>query len=45
MWVVGLGYAFGGFTFDLLFFLPHTLRLTGRRRQDIFSYSPDYQEP
>lgn len=32
IWVVGLGYAFGGFTFDVLFFLPHTQQLTGRRR-------------
>lgn len=32
LWVVGLGYAFGGLTFDFLFFLPHTRRLTGRRR-------------
>jgi hypothetical protein len=33
MWVVGVGYAFGGITFDLLFFLPPTQQLTGRRRQ------------
>lgn len=32
IWVVGLGYAFGGFIFDVLFFLPYTQRLAGRRR-------------
>lgn len=32
MWVVGVGYAFGGLSFDLLFFLPLARRLTGRHR-------------
>jgi hypothetical protein len=32
IWVVGVGYALGGFVFDSLFFLPYTQRLTGRRR-------------
>jgi hypothetical protein len=29
---MGVGYAFGGLTFDLLFFLPLAWRLTGRHR-------------
>lgn len=32
IWVMGVGYALGGIVFDLLFFLPRTRTLTGRRR-------------
>jgi hypothetical protein len=32
IWVMGFGYALGGFTFDLFFFVPRAVTLTGRRR-------------
>lgn len=33
MWMVGLGYALGGLTFDLLFFIPFTSNFEGRTRK------------
>jgi len=33
IWMVGLGYALGGLTFDLLFFMPFTSKFEGRTRK------------
>ncbi len=33
MWVVGLGYAIGGLTFDLLFFIPAVNNFAGKSRR------------
>jgi len=33
IWAVGLGYALGGLTFDLLFFVPRVSRLQGKTRK------------